>query len=507
MPQHSGFSYLPLEIAIESLGMSFQHSKMFPFFWALLLTVPIVWGLLRYPIGLTLDGMVYLSAARSLQDERRLVVPVTQWDEAAPDYLLRYHPPGYPLLLAGIAEVTGLDLEASAKALNISAFLLLSYFVLRYTRESWLAIATAVVLLFSKPFFLIFRITLAEPAFLLMLGLSFLLAMRLLETRSPRRVGVYWGLAAAVTTYLRYAGLFLVPALFVTWLCAEREQRSAPRFLWALLTYLVLVTPWFLYLGLAGFPPRHLGLFIDQSFMRELSVGLATLGRWLFYDFHSSVLGVMALALLSFAAILPKWFSQSQRMLAGWTLVYLVFLLAVKTTADPNVPFDPRLLAPGYLLFALFLIDLTRSRRIKEKPWAVLLTALFVLAAVRATYVAEHMHPEESPETILFNRELTKYLPEWKVLARLPPEVNIYTNRPYVANYWLKRPIRRTPLMSQRSRLPSFKEQVESTKSVVVIFYDARRNYGFHRDEYWRLLRGGRWETFDTSLMYLSAGL
>jgi len=177
-----------------------------------------------YGPGLSTDGARYLSTAESIAAGRGVIdyfgQPLVNW------------PPLYPLVLAGLHLLSGLDVFVLAQIINILAFGGIIYLGgLLFQRSlpgNWtFAVAASLVLATSLPLVEVSANAAADPLFLVVVLLFALVAQDFLRARSPR---TWWLLAALAVAgcFLRYAGLALVitGALMVLWAWRQELRRG-----------------------------------------------------------------------------------------------------------------------------------------------------------------------------------------------------------------------------------------------------------------------------------------
>lgn len=165
------------------------------------------------PIWLHNDAAQYESTARSIRDHHEANTSIVFFGEQvlfgrtpAPQTVF---PPGFPVLIAGVSKLAGLDLRTSGFVLNLACYLLTGYLIFDLCRKlgghplaavcsslTWLCLGIAVHCTLwgiSEPAFMLFQV----------------LALRLLVSRKTHWV-LLAGCCAGVAISIRYAGIFLV---------------------------------------------------------------------------------------------------------------------------------------------------------------------------------------------------------------------------------------------------------------------------------------------------------
>lgn len=201
----------------------------------------------KYGAGLNRDSVEYLDAARGLASGRGPVFhngePLVWW------------PPLYPMLLALIAFVTGLDPAAFAHVVNAALFALVIWLSARLIQTGSRQTTTYGVLgvcavLFSIPLSELYSMALLECLFIPLALLYLVSAQRYWDGGGVRSLAVMT-LSTALACLTRYIGIVLVPAGFATIILASglslkcRLRRAlgfavlalAPLALWAARNY------------------------------------------------------------------------------------------------------------------------------------------------------------------------------------------------------------------------------------------------------------------------------
>ena len=174
------------------------------------------------------DSYVYVAAATSLTENGTLTVPFAPTTATALPVPYAAWPPGYPASIALLAQ-TGMSIGAAARML--SAFGLLAGFLLfwRFTRHTTGAALAFFLVAVSSQTATIGITAWSEGLFFAaVMGSAWAISKWLQGT--PGRMRFLWIAAgcAAVAIQMRYAGVFLIPALiWITWLRGLRLQRIA----------------------------------------------------------------------------------------------------------------------------------------------------------------------------------------------------------------------------------------------------------------------------------------
>lgn len=316
--------------------------------------------------GLDPDAVSYLGAAVSFVHGRGYRVPVTPWTANDTSGPLAHFPPGFSTAIAapvavGMSPIQGGRLIVALSAFVSAVLLILLVGAAAGTGAAVIAFVGAVV----TPAVVNLHISiLSEPLFLAVL----LGAMIACLARRPAVSGAL--VAGAVM--VRYAGLAVAAAAVVWFLWQPGSWRRKVREA-AIVggPSLVLLGAW---VARSWRTPggtsniRALGLY--GSLMRTVGDGVSTVGDWLAPGSEgTSWRGVaVALAIVVIAGVAVGAWRALRRapvdgrapltvLLAGLVAVcYAGMLIASRVAADPNIPFDDRILAPLILLAEIALV-------------------------------------------------------------------------------------------------------------------------------------------------------
>jgi hypothetical protein len=196
------------------------------------------------------------------------------------------HPPGYPLLLAGLSKLGLTTLDAS-RWIDIAAFAVLLAATVWYVQGSTgsllAGLATAAVLSVTPPLILLYLSTMAEPAFLALGFLSLFWIARYAQG-APGRMWIASAIAAGAATLIRYPGIaftascLLVIALQVRTSRRRRARLGAAYATIALTPLAALLAQRTLLAHTSG--PKALSLEGTASLAGFLKMGASTLWSW-----------------------------------------------------------------------------------------------------------------------------------------------------------------------------------------------------------------------------------
>lgn len=407
-----------------------------------------MYWLMSHGPGVSPDSIVYLEGARSVLSGHGLVVagvPMTHF------------PPVYPLLLAAIGLVDH-DLLHAARLLNAFLFganivLAGSAVYLATDRRIRPAACAVLLLVVSGPVLDLHAMAWSEPLFLAF-TLSGLLVLAAQVTFPDRRMLALGATCLGLAMATRYAGIMLIPVLlFVLWFMGNRSFSDRIRD--TLLAMPLAVGP--------------LGLWMVRNAMMSHGVTDRTLtwhpvGReqleQLVHTLSDYVLPVpgglfpkliLLLGLLVLLAVIWRQVPREEKddwytglshtlpvLLVLFTMTYVAFLAVSISVADPNIPFDDRLLFP---VFACVIIAATVLGECfaRSRPWARWALASLVLLSlglrtVPAAVTLIRVHRDGSG----YSSEGWRRSPAIATLRVLPRPAVVFSNAPEAVGYLTK---------------------------------------------------------------------
>ena len=447
--------------------------------------------------GLDPDALAYMGSAQSFAQHGEFRTPTARWWSSDSTAALAHFPPGFATALA-VPVRLGMDPMQGARLVQaLSAFVIVTTLVLLVSEA---AAPLAGVLLAAALFSMssmheVHVSVLSEPLFLALLVLT-LSAM-------VRRAEQPWlaGLAAALATLTRYAGVSVVGAV-VLWSAARRgtlamRLRNAAL---ALLPTLVLQGLWFARTErLRGAEPiRKLSLYGHLG--PALEQGAATLTWWLVpnpdewneklpHQRGAALAAGFVILLIAAAGAwrayrahaaqhetgLRRRFPDGVRLLAAAGLLigcYVAVLVASRLVADPNIPFDERILAPVMLLGATAAatgIALWWRSTPSELP------RIAVVGALLGWWAAAGSHTRNEADWVLehgsdFASDQWRHsdLIDWARTegAAYP----LYTNWPVMSYFYLRRPARDIPRLAESARMGEFADSLRRRGGRILAF-------------------------------------
>lgn len=292
---------------------------------------------------------------------------------------LTQYPPFYPLLLS-LLQRAGLGSLESARWLNAVCFgglAALAYAAVRMGGSArGFALLTGLLFLASPILLEMSSWAMSEPLFLVLMLGSLMVLARFLQVGSRSSLWFAGGLmgAAALT---RYAGLAL-PVAGVAILAWARRRRPG----WAGEVGSLAVLGagpclwWIVHNALLVGNPVNRRLLWEPPGWPELKAAVLNGLAWFFpkvWIRGQWLALVLLLILVAFAALLlwarrrspsdasPMADAPIDVALGVWAVVYLAFIGAARTFADPRIPVDQRLLSPVYVAVVILGVILVAS--------------------------------------------------------------------------------------------------------------------------------------------------
>jgi len=368
--------------------------------------------------GLDPDAQSYIGAAASLARSGSYRVPTSSWTVADTTEPLTHFPPGFPTVIAAPIVLGVSPAQAGRLIVVLAAFVTWTGLVVLITGVATLRTGALVGLAaLGTPAILNVHLSvLSEPPFLSALVVA--LAGMWGIYRSPQRWPALWtGLAVAAAVMLRYAGLSLVvAALWWVVLGPGRRQLSV----WGRIQRAglvaapsaVLLAAWLLRsIRLGGTNGiRTLGTY--GAFGVAARQGLETLvswaapvgtGWWRFLFLAVAMASVAGMTRVIRASVHdapatapepsgdvsgPRSTIAFLLLGAGVAVVYVGFVIASRLVADPNIPFDERMLSPLLLLAEIEIGVLIAAWRGRDNLTRAVIACVLVAWFVCSTFVS-----------------------------------------------------------------------------------------------------------------------
>ncbi len=458
-------------------SVSIQSKRFLIFLAGLALAVMVLGGVAtsKYGAGAASDSVKYLAVAQNLLNGNGLYdhrgAPLMAW------------PPLYPLIIAGLSWLTGLDVFIAAWYLNVlllglNLFLSGTIFQRVFLAKPLYAyLSTAFVFLSLSS--LRVHATIGSDAFYLTMTLAFLLAVDGYVQRRSYRAFFWMVLLSALAPLQRYIGLaFAVTALVVIWIEQRKSVRVMLRDGFALGFVSSLPIFWWLvihnimtYGSLWGIPSDQVS---DVAQNTELA--LTKMLHW-FVPYFPPIMPLLTrpfIVIGACALILilinmrngENWFAWARAFIVPSTypiMIYaFVYFWAVALTiitADHRYLHSDRyyviLLVPTMIfLFATFDHLILPHLKLSTRGLSYASIALFVLWSVYPAYgtreyLAEALERGEPSEYNLFN---TRAYHEMNVVAEMrrlrveKPDAIVYSNYSDAVWFYTRKPARILPI-------------------------------------------------------------
>jgi len=439
--------------------------------------------------GLDPDSASYLGAATALAHGHGYRIPIANWRASDSTSALAHFPPGYPTAIA-VPVALGADPTNAARLVNaLAAFVsiaLATWFVASVVGIV-AAFVLALTLLVMHAFVIVHLSVLSEPMFLASIvgAATAMYAYARAGDERSRLVAAAWsGIAAALAVLVRYAGISVVIAVGLWTLMSPgplfiRIRRAIV----ALIPAAVLFGAWVLRSYLTS-GPRSIRTLGAYGGVREtMEMGVSTVVGWLVPLTSDDVLPgrgwIALLVLLLLAIVVMRGVRAARASGAGSALAavgllaasYLIVLMASRLLADPEIPFDERILVPVFLLVAtLAALGAAAWARVSRTPLrigaAVLLVA-WLVAAGRAS--------EDDIEWLLDNGQdfAQAQWTESPLLAWARTNASrqpLYSNWPAAIVFHLHRPAREVPNDSDARMLGAFADTVRVHHGIILAF-------------------------------------
>ncbi|MEJ5240469.1 MAG: phospholipid carrier-dependent glycosyltransferase [Anaerolineales bacterium] len=478
-----------------------------PLFFALLVLalvgVWLVWFATPYGMGLTDDSIAYIGAARTLLKGEGYRAA---W--LASQRFLTHFPPGYPLALATIDLLTGLEPYRAARLLNGLLFglntLLMGWLGWRMTRRPLWALAPAMLFLFSAGLLRVHIYALSEPLYIFLTLAAF--HAWLWDEDRPRnglwsyRGEILAGLFSGLAYVTRYAALaliatFLALPFFLPFSWRERLKRIVIYLLavlplplaWSIRNMVVVgnltnrlmvwhpVTPEQLRQGIHTFSSFLVPLESWRAALRQAWPPLFTLLVILLFLTLIAWLLYWAWKSLWLRTTTPP--QRAHLLQALYAVAYPASMLASISLFDASTPLNWRILSPLFPpLLALAVAALASLGKRSHIPATLLLLALLSLhlAGGIETLHTLRMDGQGFASWRWYDAVILKEIP------KLPPEVRIYTNQGPAVYFYTGRTTYALPAaIAATTRLPNagveqaietIRQEVLQGKAVVALF-------------------------------------
>jgi len=439
--------------------------------------------------GLDPDSASYLGAAESLAHGRGFRIPIADWLTRDSTSALAHFPPGYPTAIA-LPCALGVSPITSARIVNAAAAFV-DIALLTWLVATDAGLVTAIVLVVAvlvMPAFLEVHLSvLSEPLFLAcvvgalaaMIGVA-----RQVDERSRLRSALLAGLAAALAMLVRYAGAAILAAV-VLWMLVRPGSRSQRirRAAAATLPPALLFGAWFVHVRLtsSAHAIRTMGAY--GGLLESLRMGADTVVAWLVPLMSDQTLparGWIALAMIATLIVLVRRGVGAARHSGGAIVIaaagmlaacYVVVLVASRLLADPDIPFDNRLLVPFFVLLAIIVALAIHAWWRDARRWSRAVCGAVLLAWLGASLTVsldEISWALENGEDFAQQQWVASPLLDW---ARAnAAQRTLYSNWPAAIVFHLHRASHELPRGNDAGLLRAFADTLRARDGVLLLF-------------------------------------
>lgn len=425
---------------------------------------------MAYGPGVSPDSVDYLMAAENIISGKGIV---------AFDKPLTHFPPLYPLIIAFLSKILGLDTIFSAQLLSALALginILLIGLILKEIDDDIQNIFLLLLFFtFSYVMFSCHTMAWTEPIFL-NLTFSFILILNKFIRTQKIKYLIIASILAGISSVLRYAGISLIITIISANFYFYKDfYKKLIYTLFSILVSCVFPLAWFIrnYFIADSLANRsfvfHFFDFSDIMFFFSFSFFLLPITHN-YLKFNKAILLVYILAFLSVALILfigalnilrnlRKYFDKDQvnflKLIFLFNICYMTFLIFSKLFIDAHIPFDYRILLPSLvtifsIIFIFCLQYLRASANIWPKFFISAISLCFTFNLVQTSGLAielyksgveynslkwHHSETMNNLQYYLNNKLLFSNVPDaiWfvnRISSRyIPTEINIHTRK------------------------------------------------------------------------------
>jgi hypothetical protein len=407
--------------------------------------------------GLDPDAASYVGAAASFVRTGAFRIPTSGWAASDTTEALAHFPPGFPMAIAGPIALGVSPVQSARIVVAISAFVTATVIGLALDTTALGLLAVAVV--FLTPAIVDMHLSvLSEPLFLALLVSALVFMQR---TDWIWRLAL--GLVGAAAVMVRYAGVGIVVAAAV-WVVTRRGVAWRQR-----LRDLALVSlPAVIVLRIWTSRNAEIRRIASYGhFGATLRVGANTVADWLAPGITAPAVRwavAVVIAAIAIVTVVRAWRSRPIIWAAALIGVSLAAItIASRLRADPNIPFDERILAPGFLLAELATVAaLGQAPRIAK----FLLGAWVVASAVVSTGAIKNALDDGND----FASSDWRYSPTVAWVRDSASGRTIYTNWPVALYFQAGRSSHSLPPVLEPLTLRRFGDRLVRTHALMVAF-------------------------------------
>jgi hypothetical protein len=407
--------------------------------------------------GLDPDAASYVGAAASFVRTGAFRIPTSGWAAIDTTEALAHFPPGFPIAIAGPIALGVSPVQSARVVLAVSAFVTATVICLLMDTTALGFVAVAVI--FLTPAVVDAHLSvLSEPLFL-----ALLVAALALFARDDWKSRLALGLVGAAVVMVRYAGVGIVGAAAL-WVLARRGVSWRQRLRDVALVSLPAV------IALRIWTSRNAEIRRIASyghFGATLRVGANTVADWLAPGVTAPAVRwavAAVIAAIAIVTVVRAWRSRPIIWAAALIGASLAAITVVsRLRADPNIPFDERIFAPGFLLAELATVAaLGQAPRIAK----FLLGAWVVASAVVSTGAIKNALDDGND----FASSDWRYSPTVAWVRDSASGRTIYTNWPVALYFQAGRSSHSLPPVLEPLTLRRFGDRLARTHGLMVAF-------------------------------------
>ena len=439
--------------------------------------------------GLDPDAASYLGAAQSLAKGDGYRVPISNWIEADSTSALTHFPPGYPTAIA-LPIVLGARPTDAARIVNAIAVFVdvaLALWLVASVAGFVAGVGVALALLAMPPFVEVHLSVLSEPMFLACIVgalVAMVSAARQRDERALLQRALIAGSAAAVAMITRYAGAAVVAAACLWMLSIPGTPTvRVRRAVIASIPAIALLGSWIIRVHITSGVTEIRSIAAYGGFSNALRMAFDTIVDWVVPLMSDQSLPgrewIASLGILALGYVILRGFKIAtdsvgrSAIRAGLTIAvcYVAVLLASRLLADPNIPFDNRLLSPLFVLVVIVagiaIREWWAERSLFARVGCAILVMTWFLASATVTQ-------DEVSWTLENGQDFAQE--QWSKSALLDwarshaVRQALYTNWPAAVVFHLHRTAHELPNDSTAALLAAFSDTLRARNGVVIVF-------------------------------------
>jgi len=383
----------------------------------------------RFGIAATHDSLYYLEGASYWLETGTFTN--NYWGNVEPE--LHYAPlfSGLLALLAKLSNSTPLAVAQWLMPLLAAINLALCGWLLRMWRWPWLQVSLLILVLGTvHSFYSIHWHIWSEPLYFCLILFATIALLHWQQNKS----NIWFFLAttaAGCSVLARYAGLFLLPFFVLLVFSSIRDGRWKYSLLfsfWSILPFLA----WTVRNKLVSNTLSSRTIFWDWAGVHELMKAFETIVSW------------SGIAILGAVLVIKFWHQKRFLLLPSGIAfiggsIYVVLLILAKSSVDPQIPIDARMLAP--LLLPILLIFANEMSWWTPKQRQIWLTVALLASSTQAWFFAAGAYKHGWAFNDQRHFEIGKPLQQMRAI--LPQEAKLFATDvdAHYLSYLLRRPV------------------------------------------------------------------